>query len=239
MSICPYTDTEWKNLPHVILTADTNWDPSVLDCELEDGEEWLDAMQGLPEIDSDPLFDDIGDYKLVHNVTKALIDNNNMETQINGYDDVIMLHNQNVMPSKADYAQYQSKLAWSLTNIIEQTFVNTTQFYRMPMGTYLKKRCMSPFPACNVHCCSKSVITDTVYSDTPAIDSGVTSAQFFVVTESIVCDIYPMTTDKQFVNVLQDNIRRRGAMSKLISDRAQVEISSKVQDILRNYIIQD
>ena len=28
-------------------------------------------------------------------------------------------------------------------------------------------------------------------------------------------------------------------MSKLISDRAQVEISKKVQDILRNYIIQD
>ena len=28
-------------------------------------------------------------------------------------------------------------------------------------------------------------------------------------------------------------------MTKLISDRAQVEISKKVQDILRNYIIQD
>src|SRR5215207_8007146 len=80
---------------------------------------------------------------------------------------------------------------------------------------------------------------DTVYSDTPAIDSGVTAAQLFVGTESMVCNIYPMKTDKQFVHVLQDNIRRRGAMSKLISDRAQVEISNKVQDILRNYIIQD
>src|SRR5687767_10593842 len=57
--------------------------------------------------------------------------------------------------------------------------------------------------------------------------------------ESMVCDAYPMKTDKQFVHVLQDNIRRRGAMSKLISERAQVEISNKVQDILRNYIIKD
>ena len=48
-----------------------------------------------------------------------------------------------------------------------------------------------------------------------------------------------MKTDWQFVNVLLDNIRQWGAMTKLISDRAQVEISSKVQDILQNYIIKD
>ena len=52
----------------------------------------------------------------------------------------------------------------------------------MPMGTYLKKRYKSPFPACNVHCRSEPVATDTVYSDTPAIDSGITTAQFFVGT---------------------------------------------------------
>src|SRR5687768_6374514 len=83
------------------------------------------------------------------------------------------------------------------------------------------------------------VATDTVYSDTPAIGNGATTAQFFVGTKSLVCDVYPMKTDKQFVNVLLDNIRRRGAMTKLISDRAQVEISNKVQDILRNLMIAD
>ena len=39
MSIRPYTDTEWDSLPQVILTADIDWDPSVIDHELEDGEE--------------------------------------------------------------------------------------------------------------------------------------------------------------------------------------------------------
>ena len=107
------------------------------------------------------------------------------------------------------------------------------------MSTHLKKRYKFPFPACNVHRRDEPVTTDTVYSDTPAIGSGVLAAQFFVGTKSLVCDIYPMKTDKQFVNVLLDNIRHRGAMTKLISDRAQVEISNKVQDILRNLMISD
>jgi hypothetical protein len=41
-----------------------------------------------------------------------------------------------------------------------------------------------------------------------------------------------MKTDKQFINTLEDNIRHRGAPTKLISDSAKVEISQKVKDIL-------
>ena len=52
-----------------------------------------------------------------------------------------------------------------------------------------------------------------VYSDMPAINNRVTAAQFFAGTESLVYDIYPLKTDSQFVNVLQDNIKRRRAMS--------------------------
>ena len=107
------------------------------------------------------------------------------------------------------------------------------------MGTYLKKRYKSPFPACNIYCRSEPVAKDTVYLDTPAISSEVTAAQFFMATESMVCHVYPMKTDKQFINMIQDIIWRSGAMSKLISDRAQVEISNKVQDSSRNYIIKD
>ena len=44
MTIHPFTDTEWDNLLHVILTADTDWGPMVIDHELKDGEEWFDAM---------------------------------------------------------------------------------------------------------------------------------------------------------------------------------------------------
>ena len=31
MHLCPHTDTEWEELPHVVLTSDISWDPAVYD----------------------------------------------------------------------------------------------------------------------------------------------------------------------------------------------------------------
>ena len=83
----------------------------------------------------------------------------------------------------------------------------------------------------------ESVATDALFSDTPPVDSGVKQAQVFVGIESLVADVYPMKSGKQFVNTQEDNIRRRGAMGKLLSDSAKTEISRKVMDILRAYQI--
>ena len=60
MTIHPYTDTGWDNLPHAIFTADTDWELTDIDHELEDGEEQFDAMQDMPDIEPNPLFDDVG-----------------------------------------------------------------------------------------------------------------------------------------------------------------------------------
>jgi hypothetical protein len=73
----------------------------------------------------------------------------------------------------------------------------------------------------------------------PSIDGGETMAQIFVGTETPVTDVEGMKSEKQFINALEDNIRRRGAPTKLISDRAQVEISDKGNDKLRTYHISD
>jgi len=91
MTIHPYTNAEWDSLLHVILTADTDWDPTILDHEMEDGEEWFDAMQDLPDIEPDPLFDDTGDYKHVHYVTHTMINDNLSETQAIDYQDLFLL----------------------------------------------------------------------------------------------------------------------------------------------------
>ena len=99
----------------------------------------------------------------------------------------------------------------------------------------MRKHFKSRFPAFNTPHRNEAVPTDSIFSDTPAIDSGVTMGQILVGKESLVSDVYPMNSSKQFVHTLQDNIRFRGAMSKLISDYAQVEISNKVKDILRMY----
>jgi hypothetical protein len=77
------------------------------------------------------------------------------------------------------------------------------------------------------------VATDTIYSNTLAIDCGVTSAQLFVGTKTHTADMYPIKSDKQFVNMLLDNITQRGAPTKRISKCTQVEISERVKQVLR------
>jgi hypothetical protein len=105
------------------------------------------------------------------------------------------------------------------------------------MSTLLTRHYKSPFPALNIPRRHEPIATDTVYSDTPAIDSGATQAQFYVGTETYVTDVYGMKTDKEFVNTLNDQIRQRGAPDKLISDSAQVETGRRVLEILRAYVI--
>ena len=50
------------------------------------------------------------------------------------------------------------------------------------------------------------------------LDSGAKQAQGFVGRDSLVADVYPMKAGRQFVITLKDNIRRRGAIDKLLSD---------------------
>ena len=97
----------------------------------------------------------------------------------------------------------------------------------------------SPYPACNVQRRQKPIATDTIYSDTPAINDGSKVAQLFVGTKSLVSDVYGMKAEKQFVNTLQDVICFHGTPTKLISDSAQVKISNEVHDILQYLFIED
>jgi hypothetical protein len=137
-----------------------------------------------------------------------------------------------VMTSEPDYGQLRPRLRWLPVDAIKKTFEHTTQLTCMPMSTILKKQYKSPNPALNVCPRDEPVATDTIYSDTPAIDCGITSAQLFVGTKTCTADVYPIKSDKQFVNTLLDNITQRGAPNKLISDRAQVEISERVKQVL-------
>ena len=102
----------------------------------------------------------------------------------------------------------------------------------------MRKHFKSRFPAFNIPCRNEAVATDTIFLDTPVIHSGVTMAQSFVGKDSLVSDVYPMHSSKQFVHTLEDNIRFRGGTSELIRDYGQVVISNKVKDILRNVLQQ-
>ena len=120
---------------------------------------------------------------------------------------------------------------WVNSDIVKQTIGQTTQWGVAPDSFPMKRHLKSRNPALNVPRRHELVATDTIFSDTPAVDSGVKQAQVFVGRDLLVADVYPMKSGKQFVNTLEDNIRRRGAMDKLLSDSAKTEISKKVMDI--------
>ena len=70
----------------------------------------------------------------------------------------------------------------------------------------MKRHLKSRNPVLNVPRRHESVATDTIFSDTPAVDSGVKHAQVFVGRYILVVGVYPMKFGKQFVNTLGDNI---------------------------------
>ena len=144
-----------------------------------------------------------------------------------------------IKPEIPDFDKYRPYFGWVNADTIRDTFKHTTQWGASVGSFHLKKHLKSRNPALNVPRRHEAVATDTVFSDTPAVDSGVKHAQHFVGKESLVSDIYPMRSGKQFVNTLEDNIHRCGAMDKLIGDSTKSEISHKVQDILRAYNISD
>ena len=137
-----------------------------------------------------------------------------------------------------DYEKFRPYFGWVNVDTVQKTMEQSTQWgvslpNTFPMKKYLKSR----NPALNIPRRHEPVATDTVFSDTPAVDSGVKQSQVFVGRDTLVADAYPMKSGKQFVNTIEDNIRRRGAMDKLLSDSAKTEISNKVMDILRAYHI--
>ena len=135
-----------------------------------------------------------------------------------------------------DYEKFRPYFDWVNVDTVQKTMEQSTQWgVSLPNTFPMKKHLKSRNPALNIHRRHEAVATDTVFSDTHAVDSGVKQAQVFGGKDTLVADAYPKKNGKQFVNTLEDNIRRRGAMDEILSDSAKTEISNKVMDILRAY----
>ena len=147
-----------------------------------------------------------------------------------------MVHKHVFQWTPIDYEKLRPYFGWVNSDIVKQTIDKTTQWGVALDSFPMKRHLKSWNPAFNVSSRHEPLATDTIFSDTPAVDSGVKQAQVFVGRDSLVGDVYPMKSGKQFVITLEDNIWRRGAMDKLLSDSAKTEISNKVMDILRAYL---
>ena len=143
-------------------------------------------------------------------------------------------------PQEPDWNTLRPCFAWTSPSSIKDTFNVTTRHGTAPhTQDYIKKHFKSRNPVFNIPRCSEAVATDTVFSDTPALDDGSTMAQFFCGCDTLVCDAYGIKSTKQFINTFSDNIRKRGAMDTLISDGGKYDISKQVTDLLRSLFIQD
>jgi len=64
MQLHPYTDTEWEEIPHVVLTGDISWYPAVYDSVLIEDNTLYDAIADFTHDDiSYDVFDQFGIFK--------------------------------------------------------------------------------------------------------------------------------------------------------------------------------
>ena len=71
ITLRPYTNDEWDNLPHVILTSDLDWDTTILDNIIDDNDTLFDSVSNLQNESVSNLLDLIGNYghrHIVHNI---------------------------------------------------------------------------------------------------------------------------------------------------------------------------
>ena len=89
---------------------------------------------------------------------------------------ITQAHKHDVKSETPDYDKYRPYFGWVNTDTIRDTFKNTTQ-WGVSVGTYpMERHLKSRNPALNVPRRHEAVATDTVYSDTSAVDSGVKQA---------------------------------------------------------------
>ena len=213
------TDEELVKYPSVHLTSIHEWDHSVLDFSYSEGD-------GEPVWACDPQHVDLIDHNFDHQglYTKRAINTLSSLADVTISSSTQTSKHQ-IKSEIPDFDKYRPYFGGVNVDTIKETFKHTTQWGASVTTFPMKRHLKSRNPALNIPRSHEAVATDTVYSDTPAIDSGVKMAQLFVGKDSLVSDIYPMRSGKQFVNTLEDNIRRCGAMDKLISDSAKNEIS--------------
>ena len=186
------TDADLNTYPHVLLTGPHEWDPSVLDYThptTSGDPTWAPDPSLLGA--HDPRIDEFGNFKgrVHHTLISPLAQ-----------------HKHAITPQPIDFERLRPYFGWVNKHTIEKTFHKTTQWTvastRYPMRKHFKSR----FPAFNIPRQSEAVATDIIFSDTPAIDSGVTMAQIFVGKRTLVTDVYPLKSQKQFVNTLEHQI---------------------------------
>ena len=220
------TDQDMDTYPHDFITSPDEWDPN----------------QVPDQPFGDPMFDAYGDFNqpIISNLNTLL---DALPGDCGSYTDISSVFTANLhqsSPQEPDGNTQCPFLAWTSPSSIKDTFNVITRHGIAPhTQDYIKKHFKSRNPVFSIPRCSEAVATDTIFSDTPAVDGGPTMAQFFCGHDTFVCDVYGIKSTIQFINTLSDNIRKWGAMDTHTSDGGKYEIVNGVTDLLHSLFIQD
>jgi hypothetical protein len=246
------TEDELSSLPHIVMTSDMEWDPSKYDKNIYDIEKFHDPGE---DDHKEYHFDQHGEYchltvanhhtyweEEFYDACEFLYFDDQVDDLLDtvhpdAVSDIYGVNSSEVSKVTPNYELLRPLFGWAPADTIKRTFSVTTQYANRRVSDTLKQHWCSRFPAYNVKRRNEPVATDTVFSDTPVVYCGVTTAQIFVGRESLVSDVYGLKTDKECVNTIEVNICEQGAMDKLISDCAKAYMSERVKQILRALVI--
>ena len=243
MDMRPPTDLELTQLPHVFFTADTPWDPTILDNEFLPTE-FEDSTMPTEFVYQDPRINDYGER-----ISNHFEDfDNHVDDCVHAVQAMKLLRlnpQQTVLTKKPDFDLLRPNFGWMPSDRIRQTFDATTQFYRATVHHPFRKHYRSRFPAANVDRRPEWFATDTYFSDTSAHNDGIPGhggaqmLQLYTGVDSLFLAGYPMRTKDQMPDTLEDLIRDFGAPKGLFSDNAKEQTSAAVKSIERMYCIKD
>jgi hypothetical protein len=185
------TDEEFEKLPHVIMTSDVTWDPSILDCTISNDDKWHNTVLDLGRSTSNP-FDEFGRYKQRQGtpiplpvVGTPLRRAHPCQTSDIHYmiTSTILEHvrksSPTVTPQEHDFTALRLFFLWVVApSLIAQTYKNTTQYAQCApqLSHTLRDSYRSLFPPCNVRRRHEAVATDTISCNITAI-GGITCIQ--------------------------------------------------------------
>jgi hypothetical protein len=110
-------------------------------------------------------------------------------------EDIYQVHNLDVLNSPQNYNLLRPFFARAPADTIQKTLAVTTQYARVRVSDTMRQHWKSRFAACNVRRRSETVATDTIFSNTAAVDSGVKAAQLFIGRSLLVAEVYRVKTD--------------------------------------------
>ena len=168
------SDDELNTLPHIFLTTDAPWNPSIMDEEFFVNHQ--DFVLDIPAIQQcheghDPHVDSFG---AMHSVSLAPSDTPIMKACHEATVEDLTVLSQKMQHHLPDLDALLPNFRWASKDWIHTTLEKTTQHYHadkhVPMGKHFHTR----FPAVNIRHLPKWYSTDTFISDLPACDDGVT-----------------------------------------------------------------